>query len=110
MVRETLVALFIGVGWVAIALTVSVSGIIKGKYWLVIIGAILFTPFSYYLFGASSANGLMLVPPILQILSAAAVFEKNKLWAWILLAPSFIQVLLVVGNVVLGLIGIRFDL
>jgi hypothetical protein len=89
VVRETLVALFLGVGFVTVALTVSVFGILKDKYWLVILGAILFTHFAYYLFGASSTNALMLAPPVLQVLSAAAVYEKNRTWAWILLAPSF---------------------
>lgn len=108
--REILVALFLGVGLVAVALTLSVFGILKDKYWLVIIGAILFTPFAYYLFGASSANGWMLVPPVLQILSAAAVYEKNKLWAWIMLAPSFIQVVLLIGVIVLSFFGVIVDL
>jgi hypothetical protein len=110
MVQEILVALGLGVGLVTVALTVSVFGILKDKYWLVIIGAILFFPFSYYLFGASSANALMLVPPVLQILAAAAVFEKNRLWAWILLAPSFIEVLLVVSSVLRGLMAVAYDL
>jgi hypothetical protein len=90
---EFLVAFIFGFGLVFISLLLSVLGILKDKYWLVIIGAVLFLPFSYYLFGASGANGFSMLPLLLQMLSAAAVYEKYKLWAWIFLTPSFLMVL-----------------
>jgi hypothetical protein len=95
--QDVFVALFFGFGLVSVSLLLSALGILKDKYWLVIIGAILFLPFSYYIFGATSANGFTLVPIVFQMLSAAAVYEKNRLWAWILLAPSFLLVLWVMG-------------
>ena len=84
-----------------VSLIVSVIGILKDKYWLVIIGTVLFLPFSYYMFGASHANPFAFLPLLFQVISAAAVREKNKLWAWILLAPSFLAMLWIVGVVLL---------
>ena len=81
---------------VFVSLTLSVIGVVKGKFWLVIIGALLFAPFSYYLNGAVSNNGFPFLLPLLQMGSAAAVHEKNKLWAWILLTPSFLVTLYIV--------------
>jgi hypothetical protein len=95
--QEVFVAFVFGFGLVFISLLVSVLGILKDKYWLVLIGAVLFVPFSYYIFGASSANGFTLLPLLFMILSAAAVHEKNRLWAWIMLAPSFLVLLWVLG-------------
>ena len=97
MLKEIFVALIFGFGLVTVALTLVVIGIIKDKYWLVLFGAVLFTPFSYYIFGASSANMFALVPLLFLILSAAAVREKNRLWAWIMVTPSFLIVLWVLA-------------
>jgi hypothetical protein len=93
------VALLFGFPVAFISLLLSVIGVIKEKYWLVMIGAVLFVPFSYYLFGASGANGFALLPPLFLMLSAAAVREKNRLWAWILIAPAVLETLWVLGVV-----------
>ena len=95
--QEFLVAFIFGFGLISVSLLLSVLGILKDKYWLVIIGTVLFLPFSYYIFGATAANGFTVLPILFQMLSAAAVYEKNRLWAWILLAPSFLLVLWVIG-------------
>ena len=95
--QEFLVAFIFGFGLISVSLLLSVLGILKDKYWLVIIGAILFLPFSYYIFGATAANGFTVLPILFQMLSAAAVYEKYKLWAWVFLAPSFLLVLWVMG-------------
>lgn len=99
MLRDVLVALIFGFGLVTVALALVVFGVLKDKYWLVLLGAVLFTPFSYYIFGASSANMFALLPLLFLILSAAAVREKNRLWAWILAAPSFLMVVWVLAVV-----------
>jgi len=91
-----LVILVFGFPAVFVSLLVSVIGVLKEKYWLVIIGAVLFLPFSYYLNGASGNQGFALLLPLFQMISAAAVREKNKLWAWLSLAPSFLISLWVV--------------
>lgn len=84
-----------------VSLIVSAIGVHKDKYGLVILGAFLFFPFSYYMFGASHANPFAFLPLLFQVISAAAIREKNKLWAWILLAPSFLAMLWIVGAVLL---------
>jgi hypothetical protein len=88
--QEVVVALVFGFGLSSVALVCSVLGVLKDKYWLGILGAILFAPFSYYLFGASGANGFAFLPLLGMLLSAAAVHERNKLWAWVLLVPAFL--------------------
>ena len=90
------VVMVFGFPAVFISLTVSVIGVLKEKFWLVIIGAVLFIPFSYYLNGAAHNNGFPFLLPLLMMGSAAAVREMNKLWAWILLVPSFLASLWIV--------------
>jgi hypothetical protein len=94
--QDVFVALIFGFGLVFVALAVVAFGILNDKYWLVLIGALLFVPFSYYIYGASRANGFALLPLLSLLLSAAAVREKNKRWAWILAAPALVETLWVV--------------
>jgi len=82
---------------VFLSLLVSAIGILKEKVWLVVIGAVLFAPFSYYLSGAPGLAGLPILLPGFQVGSAIAVREKNKLWAWLLLVPALFAALWVVG-------------
>jgi len=82
---------------VILSLLVSVIGVLTKKYWLVIIGALLFAPFSYYLSGSPGLAGLPILLPGFQVGSAVAVREKNKLWAWLLLLPAFFAALWVAG-------------
>jgi hypothetical protein len=82
---------------VFLSLLVSVIGILKEKAWLVILGAVLFAPFSYYLSGAPGLAGLPILLPGFRVGSAIAVREKNKLWAWLLLVPALFVALWVVG-------------
>ena len=91
---QTLVILLFGFPAVIVSLLVSVIGVWKEKYWLVIIGALLFIPFSYYLFGVS--YGFFL--PLFQIGSAVAVRAKRKIWAWVLLLPAFLISLWTMSN------------
>ena len=82
---------------VLLSLLVSSIGILKEKVWLVILGAVLFAPFSYYLSGAPGLAGLPILLPGFQVGSAIAVREKNRLWAWLLLVPALFAALWVVG-------------
>lgn len=77
--------------WISIplSLALSVIGILKNKYWLILIGALLFIPVSYYINGSPSVNGYGLFLPIFQVISSAAVREGKKLWAWLFLLPAF---------------------
>jgi len=94
---EVIIVFFFGFPAAFLSLILSVIGVLKEKYWLVIIGALLFIPFSYYLSGSPGMYRLPLVLPFFQVLSAAAVREKNRVWAWVLLLPSFLAVLWLVG-------------
>lgn len=84
--------------WIAviISLILSVIGIIKNKFWLLIIGAILFIPFVYY-FGGSPATRIIIVLPLLQLGSAYAVYKNNKMMAWSLFSPVVFFILFVIG-------------
>jgi hypothetical protein len=77
---------------IPVSLTLSVIGILKNKYWLVLISAVLFIPVSYYFNGSPTFHGYGLFLPVFQVISAAAVKEGNKPWAWIFLLPAFIIV------------------
>ena len=81
--------------WVSIpvSLALSVMGVLKDKYWMVLIGAVLFFPISYYFNGSPTFYGYGLFMPIFQVISAAAVKKGNKLWAWLFLLPAFFIVL-----------------
>jgi hypothetical protein len=96
---ETLVILVFGFPAVVFSLLVSVIGILVGKSWLLIVGAILFAPFSYYLNGAPGSLGLPIFLPLFQVAAAAAVREKKKRWAWLLLSPALAVSLYVAGVV-----------
>lgn len=95
--NQTFVILLFGFPAVFLSLLVSVIGVVQGKYWLVIIGAVLFIPFSYYLNGAPGANGFAILLPLFQIVSAAAVREGNRLWSWLMLVPAFLASLWVLA-------------
>ena len=89
--------------WISIPLSLaaSVIGVWKDKFWLVLIGAVLFLPISYYLNGSPTLHGLAILLPLFQVGSAAAVREGNKRWAWFLLAPAFLMVIWFVVVIVL---------
>jgi hypothetical protein len=84
-----------------LSLLLCVIGVLTQKFWLVVIGAILFAPFSYYLSGSPGLAGLPILLPGFQVGSAVAVREKNRLWAWLLLVPAFLTVLWVAGVVLI---------
>ena len=77
--------------WLSIpaSLALSVIGALKNKYVLVLIGAVLFFPLSYYLNGSPAIHGYGLFLPVFQVISAAALREGSKLWAWLFLFPTF---------------------
>jgi hypothetical protein len=81
--------------WVSIptSLAASMIGVWKNRFWLVLIGAVLFFPISYYFNGSPSLHGFAILLPLFQVGSAAAVREGNKPWAWLLLLPAFLTVI-----------------
>ena len=94
---SVLIALLFGFPAAFLSLILSVIGVLKQKYWLVLIGAILFVPFVYYLSGAPGTYRLPLLLPLFQAASGAALRAGKKAWAWILLLPSLLAVLWVVA-------------
>jgi hypothetical protein len=86
---------------IPVSLALSVIGILKNKYWLVLIGAALFFPISYYFNGSPTSNGYGLFLPVFQVISAAAVREGNKFWAWLFLMPAFLIVFWFIAVVLL---------
>jgi hypothetical protein len=89
LISDILIPLLFGFPAAILSLLVSVVGVLTQKYWLVILGAVLFVPFSYYLSGAPGLAGLPILLPGFQVGSAVAVRERNRLWAWLLLIPAF---------------------
>ena len=101
-VSDVFVAMLFGFPEAFVSMLVSVIGIITEKFWLVIAGAILFVPFSYYLSGAPGLAGLPILLPGFLVGSALAVRGRNRLWAWLLLAPSALAILWILGSVILS--------
>jgi hypothetical protein len=94
---DLFVVMVFGVPAVFVSLVLSLIGVWKNRFWLVILGAVLFIPFSYYLNGSPGLRGFAILLPLFQMASAAAVREKNKVWAWVLLVPAFAASLWVLG-------------
>ena len=99
---DLLVAMLFGFPAVLLSLLISAMGVLKEKVWLVVVGAVLFFPFSYYLSGAPGSAGLPILLPGFQVVAAIAVREKNRLWAWLLLLPPVLVILWVLGAVLLS--------
>lgn len=93
--------------WLAtiLSLILSVVGIIKNKFWFLIVGAILFLPFVYY-FGGSPTTRIIIVLPLLQLGSAYAVYKNNKFLAWSLFLPVILFILFVLGIILVDQFGI----
>jgi hypothetical protein len=104
---ELLIAFLFGFPGAFLSLLFSAFGIIKEKYWLVIIGALLFSPFTYYLYGSPGVrSNFVILLPLLQLGSALAVVKKKGTLAWLLLAPSILMVLWVASIVLIYSSGI----
>ena len=94
---DLLAVMVFGLPAALISLVLSVIGVWKDRFWLVILGALLFFPFAYYLNGSPGLRGFAILLPFFQVVSAAAVRERNKVWAWMLLVPAFAASLWVLG-------------
>ena len=86
-----------GLPAVLLSQVLSVIGVWRDKFWLVILGAVLIIPFAYYLNGSPGLRGFAILLPLFQMVSGAAVREKSKVWAWILLIPAFLAGFWVLG-------------
>jgi hypothetical protein len=81
-------------GWpVAIAsLLASLTGLIRRRYQLLLIGAVLIIPSSYYLSGAPGSYRLPFLLPLFALVSAYAVNQKKMLAAWLFFLPVLLAV------------------
>jgi len=79
-------------GWPAIIATmlVSIAGLVWKRYWLMLIGTLLFFPFSLYLSGSPATRGLGIFLPAFQLGAALSVRAGKFPLAWVLLSPVFI--------------------
>jgi hypothetical protein len=79
-------------GWPAIIATllVSTAGLVWKRYWLMLVGALLFFPFSLYLSGLPVTRGLGLFLPVFQLGAALAIRARKFPLAWVLVSPVFI--------------------
>lgn len=75
---------------IALSLALSVLGIVKGSPWLLLIGAVLFLPISYYFNGFPVFHGYFIYMPVFQVIGAAAVRQGRKTWSWLFLMPAFL--------------------
>jgi hypothetical protein len=93
-------------GWpfIILSLLVSVTGLITKHYWLLLIGAVLSIPFSYYLSGAPGFRNIVFVLPLFQVGAVFAVRAKKMFMAWLLLLP----VILVIGWVAYAVLSQPF--
>lgn len=76
-------------GWPAILLTLAVSviSILKKWPWMLMLGALLCSPFAWYLSRYQSLCSLAILLPLFQVGTAIALW-KDRIWlAWAFLAP-----------------------
>ncbi len=88
-------------GWPFIILSLLVSGIglIKDRYLLLLIGAVLIFPFSFYLSGAPEIRGLAFGIPLSQVYAAYTIKKEKTIIAWLLTLPAFFASIWVAFNV-----------
>jgi hypothetical protein len=79
-------------GWplIILSLLASAVGLVTKRYWLLLVGAVLIIPFSYYLGNAPGIGVLAYFLPVFQACAAYAIRIKHLLIAWILAAPAFV--------------------
>jgi hypothetical protein len=79
-------------GWPAIivSLLLTLAGLIWKRFWLLIVAAAVFFPFSLYLSGFPAVRILGLFLPVFQLGAALAVRARKLPLAWVLASPAFI--------------------
>jgi hypothetical protein len=88
---EILIIALFGFPGALLSLVVSIIGTLKGKYWLLVLGMLLFLPFCLYLDGTPNFHGTTLLS--LFHLAAAYAVRRNQNWlAWIFLIPSVVLI------------------
>jgi hypothetical protein len=89
---DILVKVFFGWPAVILSLAVSITGILKKWWWMLVLGGILSSPLAFYLSLFPSVHYLSLSIPFFQFGGAWAVHKDRKLLAWLLLLPLVITI------------------
>jgi len=89
-VSDLLIQIVFGWPFIILSLLVSLVGLITKRYWLLLTGAVLFAPFSYYLSGAPGIREIGFAFPLFQAGAAFAVRANKMILAWILALPVFL--------------------
>jgi hypothetical protein len=87
---EILVRIFFGWPAIIATLLVTVAGLAWKRYWLLLVGALLFFPVSLYLSGIPAIRGLGLFLTAFLVGAAFAVRARKLPLAWLLVSPVFI--------------------
>jgi hypothetical protein len=87
---DILVQIIFGWPFIILSLLVSLIGLLTKRYWLVLLGAVLFAPFSYYLSGAPGIRWIGFAFPLFLAGAALAVRNQKMLMAWLLTLPAFL--------------------
>ena len=79
-------------GWPAIlvSLALCIAGLLWMKAFMVVIGAVMFIPASWFLSGYPPVRWLAPLLPLFLLGAAYAVHRKKKLLAWLLTLPSMV--------------------
>ena len=101
---DILVQIIFGWPFIILSLLTSVIGLITKRYWLLLTGAVLSIPFSYYLSGTPGLRNIVFVLPLFQVGAAFAVRTHKMFMAWLLLLP----VILVIGWVAYAVLSQPF--
>ena len=83
-------------GWPAVLASVIISGIglFKNKYILVVMGAILAFPFSWFVSGFPVVHSPVFLAPLLLFSAAFALSRKHEMIAWFLAILFYLFVFL----------------
>ena len=89
---ELLIQIIFGWPGAVTSLALSVAGLITKRYWLLLVGAVLLIPSTYYLGGGPGIYRLIMLVPLFQLGSAFAIYKNKILLAWSLLVPALLAV------------------
>ena len=87
---DLLIQIVFGWPFIILSLLVCLIGLITKRYWLLLVCAVLFAPFSYYLSGAPGIRWIGFAFPLFQAGAAFAVQRSKMILAWILALPAFL--------------------
>jgi hypothetical protein len=85
-----LVQIFFGWPAILVSLALCIAGLLFKRVLLVILGALLFVPFSLYLSGYPTVRAAALLLPLCLFGAAYALYRKKTLISWLLILPALL--------------------